>query len=381
MLNTLLRYLRFLLPICLAAPLLGACDSAIYDEEGDCDIHYRLKFVFDYNMLFADAFPSQVHSAGVYAFDAATGLFAWERRESGESLDREGYLMNLDGLKPGKYRVIAWCGLDNAHIDAAKPESFTLPRLTPGVSTIDDLKCRLERDRDADDAPHSSADLWDLYHGMVVDPLSLEPVDVEIIDPDSPEADGQTVTYVAKLKKDTNRVRVILQQLGGQDIDTENFSYTIEAENGLMAYDNSLLPDETITYHPHYQGFGMAGVDLSGGAAPASKSRDGEFTPVKVAIADLTIPRLVKDHPTTLTVYAPDGSVSARVPLTDYAILAARDQPFYVNGQYYRMGDQEYLDREDSHTLTFFLDRSRNWQAVSLQILSWRKVFNNVDLD
>ncbi len=384
MLNTLLKYLRLALPICLVAPLLGACDSAIYDEEGDCDIHYSLKFAFDHNMLFADAFTSQVHSVGVYAFDAETGLFAWQREESGEQLDRDGYLMNLDGVAPGKYRVIAWCGLDNERLDPTRPESFILPTLTPGVSTMADLTCRMERERDAADAAHSSADLWSLYHGMVVDPLSLDPIDMEIIDPNSLEADGQTITYVAKLKKDTNRVRVILQQLGGQDIDAENFSYTIEASNGLMAHDNELLADEKITFHPHSQGFGMAGVDLNGRTTVAD-SRDGDsdpaFTPVKVAIADLTVPRLIKDHPTTLTVYAPDGSVSARIPLVDYAIMAAATETFYDNhGKPYPMGDQEYLDREDSFTLTFFLDRNKNWQAVSLKILSWRTVFNHVEI-
>lgn len=388
MLTNLLKYFRLALPALIAAPLLAGCDSAIYDEEGDCDIHYRLKFSFDHNMLFAEAFPSQVHSVAVYAFDAETGLFAWQREESGFQLDKENYLMNLDGVKPGKYNVITWCGLDNAHLGDLneRPEAFKLPTLTPGVSKAEDLKCRLEREIDAQQNHHSRRDLWDLYHGNVVDPLTLEPIVMEIIDPNSLQADGQTVTYVAKLKKNTNRVRVILQQLGGQDIEAENFSYTITGDNGYMAHNNDLIPDQTITYHPHQTGTGMAGVDLNGPQlAPAS--RETNFTPVKVALADFTVARLVEeplalnpDKKTTLTVYAPDGSVSARVPLVDYAILAAQSTIFYKDGKPYKMADQEYLDREDTYTLTFFLDRNKNWQAVSLQILSWRLVLQSVEL-
>lgn len=376
MLTKLLNFLRYTLPVLLAAPLFTACDSAIYDEEGDCDIHYRLKFSFDHNMLFSEAFPSQVHSVAVYAFDAETGLFAWQREESGFQLDKDNYLMDLDGVPPGKYRVTTWCGLDNAHL-GNQPEAFTLPRLVPGQSTENDLVCRLERERDHLDAAHSSSNLWDLYHGKVVDPLSLEPIVVEILDPNSIQADGQTITYLAKLKKNTNRIRVILQQLSGEDIEAENFTYTIEAANGLMAHDNQLIADEKITYHPHTTGFAQAGLAL-GGTQLNAPSRDGdsEFTSVKVALADLTVARLIKDHPTNLTVFAPDGSVSARIPLVDYALLASHSELFYKDGRPYNMADQEYLDREDKYTLTFFLDKSKNWKAVSVKILSWRVVLS-----
>ncbi len=376
MLTLLQKHLRRLLAICLVAPLLAACDSAIYDEEGDCDIHYRLRFRFDHNLLFADAVNSQVTSVGVYAFDAETGLFAWQRLESGEALARSGYEMNLDGVEPGRYRLVAWCGLDNAHI-GGKPESFTLPKLTPGVSTREELRCRLERETDPDGSHHSRGDLWNLFHGFPADDQWNEQV-VEIIDPESLRADGQTVEYTVRLKKDTNRVRVILQQLSGEDIDAENFSYTIEAENGLMAHDNSLLPETKITYHPHRVGSGIAGVGLPG-LLSRDETPDG-IKPVKVAVADLSIGRLVKDNPVTLTVYAPDGKVSARIPLVDYALLAAEGETFYKDGRPYAMGQQEYLDREDSYTLTFFLDRSKDWQAVRLQILSWRIVFNHIDI-
>ena len=40
--------------------MLYACDSLIYDDEGDCSVNYRVKFRYDYNMKFADAFAHEV---------------------------------------------------------------------------------------------------------------------------------------------------------------------------------------------------------------------------------------------------------------------------------------------------------------------------------
>jgi hypothetical protein len=62
-----------------------------------------------------------------------------------------------------------------------------------------------------------------------------------------------------------------------------------------------------------------------------------------------------------------------RIPVADYALL--------VKG-YYRekMGDQEYLDRQDEYTMTFFLDEGE-WVSSVIYINSWRVVLNNSELN
>lgn len=344
-----------LFAVCLS---LTGCNNAIYDEEGDCEIHHRLRFRFDYNLLFADAFPAQVHSVAVYAFDA-DGKFAWMRTEKGDILASDGYLMDLDDVKPGKYDLIGWCGMDNAH-RGSQPESFKLPELTKGVSTREELICRMEREYQADRSAHSSVDLWDLYHGTTAD--------VEIFNSDTPDADGRTVVYNMNLMKDTNRVRVILQQLSGEDIEAEGFTYTIESDNGLMAHHNGLMDDETITYHPHHTETGTGGIIITDEGRAVRAATD-----VKVAIADLTVARLIKDRPMTLTVRNPKGEITARIPLVDYALL--------TKGNYTTpMTDQEFLDREDTYTLTFFLDKNYKWGGAVIYINSWRVVLSNYDV-
>lgn len=362
-----LKYCRYAalraLAVLVAVTALTGCDNAIYDDEGDCDIHYRLRFVYDYNLNWTDAFAHHVHSVAVYAF-RPDGTFAWQREESGMHLAADGYTMSLDGVEPGEYRLIAWCGMENSFL-GEQPESFTLPELTPGVSTERELRCRMERERrEMDGTAHSSVDLWPLFHGMVAD--------VTIIDPESPEADGQTVTYTCRLMKDTNRIRVILQQLSGADLDVDDFTFTITSDNGHMAHDNAVLDDETITYHPHHTESAVAGI---GKPEPAAEGRadEPEYTPVRAAIADLTVARLIYGRPMTLTVRNTVGETVASIPLVDYAVM--------VRGNYDEpMDEQEYLDREDTYTLTFFLDRNQKWSGVSVYINTWRVVSSDVEI-
>ena len=59
---------RTLAAIVCALTLLG-CDSVIYDGEGDCSVNYRVKFRYDMNLKFADAFAREVESVTLYLLD------------------------------------------------------------------------------------------------------------------------------------------------------------------------------------------------------------------------------------------------------------------------------------------------------------------------
>lgn len=343
-----------------AAATLSSCDGVIYEDLDPCSADYSLRFRWDHNMLFADAFKENVGSVAVFGFDADSEKLAWQINEKGEVLATDGYAMSLNGIKPGNYKVVAWCGLEN---DGIRDESFKVPEMVIGQSTLTDLTCRMEREVRVDGTHHSSSDLYDLYHG-VVDNVLIE-------DANTPDKSGNHI-YTVNLKKDTNRVRIILQQLSGEDVNADDFTYTIEESNGYLNHDNSLLDDETITYHPWQKKSGVAGVlDPEGETTRSAYSwlptrAEGD---VKVAIADLTMSRLIADRQSVLTVKRGDGKTVARIPLTDYALL--------VKDNYNReMSDQEYLDRQDNYTLTFFLDANSNWLSASILINSWKVVLN-----
>lgn len=338
---------------------LSSCNNSfIYDNEGDCEATYRVKFVYDRNMKWADAFASEVSSVHLYAFDTS-GTLVWHGSEKGNALSADNYTMTLD-LPAGDYRLLAWCGTEN---DGEREESFSVPQATVGTTRIEELQCRMRRKRDAAGA-YSDEKLYSLFHGSVdvtLPDLSLE---------------GGEYTCTVPLTKDTNHVRIILQHLSGDEVNPDDFTFRIEEENGLIAHNNELLSDETIIYREHDKRSGTAGLGINDypeiGGAASEKLSTREITSVSVAIADLTISRLVEGRKTFLTVENKDGERVARIPLTDYALLLK-------DGYQHSMSDQEYLDRQDEYSLTFFLDRNNLWIGTSIIINSWKVVLNDID--
>ena len=192
---------RTLAAIVCALTLLG-CDSVIYDGEGDCSVNYRVKFRYDMNLKFADAFAHEVESVTLYLLDGG-GRVVWQRTESGEALGKEGYAMEVDGA-PGTYDLLAWCG-------STDKGSFRIPESSSGK----ELTCTLKRESGSDGTGHVREDLDRLYHGYL---------------PNQTFGDTEgTYTYVVPLVKNTNNVRVVLQQRSGERLDEKRFSFRITA--------------------------------------------------------------------------------------------------------------------------------------------------------
>ena len=96
-------------------------------------------------------------------------------------------------------------------------------------------------------------------------------------------------------------------------------------------------------------------------------------TEIGVAMAELTVGRLVKGHRPILNVCNTQGDKVLSIPLIDYALL--------IKGHYNSsMSDQEYLDRQDEYNMTFFLDKQDNWVNSSILINSWRVILDDVDI-
>ena len=149
--------------------LLVSCDNAIYDDEGDCSVTYHLKFRYDMNMKFADAFTHEVKSVRLYAFNS-NGELVWQADEQGEILASGDYTMKLE-LAPGDYHLMAWCGLDNG-------ESFTVTDASHNCR-MTDLHCKLNRYLDkATGVSYSNKDLQKLEKFMQGKPIQSKKSDV-----------------------------------------------------------------------------------------------------------------------------------------------------------------------------------------------------------
>lgn len=336
---------------------LVSCDNLIYDYEGDCTVSYRLRFRYDMNLKWADAFANEVRSVHLYAFDKE-GVLVWQNAERVNPQVAADYSMMLD-LPAGSYKLIAWCGLDNG---GERAESFTVPDMTVGVSRQEELTCRLNRFSDAADAAYSDTRLHPLFHGTL---------DVEL----PSDEEGGDYTYTMPLTKNTNHIRIILVHLSGEETDVNKFTFRIEDKNGLMAHDNSLLPDVGITYRSW--AVQNSSAALGKGDDPAGRA---SVVQVNGAIADLTVGRMMAAHKEDmiLTIANDRGEVVARVPVIHYALLS---KTYYEEEYRHRMDDQEFLDREDEYVLTFFLDKDDRWLDASILIHSWRIVLDNVELN
>ncbi len=329
------RILTVLLCICCA---LCSCDSVIYDDEGDCSAYYLVQFKYDYNMKYADAFASEVESVTLYLADTSGGI-VWQKTESGSALAEDGYAMTVD-VDPGTYSLLVWCGTKDH-------TSFTVA----GASSATSLTCQLERSYDSSGDAYVDTDLDRLFYGYVENQVF-------------PDEEG-THTYTVSLTKDTNHFTVMLQQLSGNTMDADSFTFYITDSNGSMDWDNSLLPDEDITYHAWNTTLAESDIDVSEGTAIAG---------VNAVVAELTVPRLVTTQNPYLTVVENlTGEEVFSVPLIDYALL--------VKGYYNEsMDDQEYLDRQDEYSMVFFLDENNEWSDAYIYINSWKVVLQDTSL-
>lgn len=66
MLSAFKKIFVFLSATVLALGTTVSCDGLIYDGEGDCAVTYRVKFRYDMNMKFADAFSHEVSRVTLY---------------------------------------------------------------------------------------------------------------------------------------------------------------------------------------------------------------------------------------------------------------------------------------------------------------------------
>ena len=271
-----------------------SCDT-VWDDDDDCPTEYRVKFEYDYNMLHADAFASQVHSVTLYAFDA-DGKLVLQQTEQGDALADPNYTMAT---------------LHGEQVD-------------------------------------SVGYLQPLWHGSA--------------DTRTTSRAGRAELITVPLVKNTNTLRIILQQIAAGPVDASQFEFTVTDENGLMLHDNSLDPnDGALTYMPYYQAQGSADIE-----GTASEDQ------LNMAVAELSTGRLMADSDVRLTISnRQTGETVLSIPLIDYLELCKT----VAN---YDMPLQEYLDREDTYTMTFFLDTNNAWINTQVIINNWIVRYNDI---
>ncbi len=321
--------------------MMSSCNGVIYDNEGDCAIHYLVRFKYDCNMKFADAFAAEVKEVTLYLVDADKKI-VWQKTESGARLAEEDYAMEVDAA-PGTYSMLAWCSTE-------KPTSFRIG----DDGTRDGLTVTFDTDRYADGTHHISDRIDDLFHGYMADV-------------NFPVADEGTFIYTLPLTKDTNHFVITLQQLNGEPIDKDLVAFEITDDNATLDWDNAPLTGTPVTYHPWYKE--TVNADFGAQSVRANDSFAG-------VIAELTTSRLMENSTARLHIYRTDtGDTIASIRLIDALLLVMG----YENSK--KLTKHQYLDYKDEYSLTFFLDENHRWLNSVILIESWRVVYHEHELD
>jgi hypothetical protein len=368
-----IKNLFIYLTILVASALsVTSCDT-VYDDEGDCSATYKVRFRYDMNMKYADAFAHEVHAVSLFILDSDNNL-VWKGDESGAALAEDGYAMTVN-IKPGTYRLLAWC-TTNAEdsytfysTDGEPKPAATAASVPAFYSCVINNRSMAAYAYNYDDEDDESAtvvnhDLDALYHGMLNDvEFTSEP--------------GEHVVTIP-LTKDTNRFRIILQHISNEPISADDFTFEIEADNAVLNYDNSVDKGHEVVYYPWYESSVKGDIDHTDddAATPAAADDDDNNVDITVnaAEAELTVSRLMADdNPHLIVRKAESGEVVFRVPIIDYVTLVKGHE----NAS---MSDQEYLDRQDEYNMTFFLDKDDNWQKAFIYINSWKVVLLDKEL-
>lgn len=323
-----------LLSLIIMGTAFASCSSLVYDDTDDCQTNLRLKFMYDYNMKFADAFANEVKTVHLYAYDES-GVLVLDKTATVSGSD---YTMDVNELKSGvKYDFYVWAeGTKRTDTWAYGPSTSA----TSLTATLSESGSTVEND------------ITPLFYGSLTGAEFASRY-------------GTTQTITIPLIKDTNNVIVTLAEQNGESLNPSDYTFTITdaVGNTHFNYDNTPAASGSVTYSPWmtYQG--------------EVNDKETRSTTLSAVLAEFTLSRLMADRSNKdvrLVVTNNEGYEVINIPFIDCLLL--------TKGYYNReMSDQEYLDREDSYKLTFFITEGK-WISAAIYINSWRVVYQSKEL-
>ncbi len=305
---------------CLLLLLVLFSCTSIDETLPECRLYVR--FRYDYNMEFSDAFASQVNRVDVFVFDK-DGTFVIKKSEQGETLGGS-YRMPLP-LPAGEYRIAAWAGMS---------DDFEMPEPVAGKTTLEDLTVRMKREES-------------LVHNKALNPLWYGGVQAVSF------TGRQEQTETVSLIKDTNKFRFILQKSGpGEELDINDCLFEIRADNGYYDWNNDLLDDDMISYRPYY----LEKVEDVG------------------IVVEMNTMRLLEHKKVYLTLTRKsDGKELMRIDLIPYLLLTKMEG--------HNIPAQEYLDRQSEYAIVFFYNPELlNFLSTKIVINGWTIWLKGEDL-
>lgn len=310
--------------------------NAVFEDLEPCERKVKVRFVYDYNMEFANAFHNQVDCVSVMVYNEEGDHILTQRADRPDT-SNENWRMEFD-LPAGKYHLIAFGGIE------CEGASFHF-ETDPAKKTRSDLKVNLTRSLLS--APVGNA-LHHLYYGDMY--LTVPEIGK------GPEVTEDTMYMM----KNTNDFRILLAYEDGRPIEETDFEFTITDDNTSFNWDNNLISQGAVNYFPWTRSTTSAG------------STESE-QPSMMAYAEISTSRLMSGNESRLEVKRhSDGKKVVSIPLSDMLLILKSER-------YSWMGDQEFLDRQSVWNLTFILTGDDYWTGTSIIINNWVVRLNNIE--
>lgn len=307
---------------------LSSCNhNAVYDEpEAGCSQTYHIRFKYDYNMNFSDAFQSQVKFVSLYLINE-DGSIMFHKQEP-VSTTAGIYKMNVD-VAPGNYSIIAWC-------TAGDNENYIIP----ASDSADNLGVSIKSTGNINGTEYAQSRLDGLWYGCLED--------VEF-----PEKTAKNEICVP-LIKDTNTFSVSVQSNNGTPLEKSSLDFEIHDRNLTLNSMNQLYPALPVVYLPWKTDAGLRTCVSASLSTSRLLVENREYAKLKVFDSE-------------------SREELASINIID-AILKTKDI------QYTNLSNQEYLDREDKFNIIFVFDNHMKWIETRIVVNDWNYIYKDVDM-
>lgn len=337
----------------LLSILLGASscnDNLIFEDEKDCSVKVQFVFKKHRHALSqlagkeSDVFSSTVNRIHLFIYDTATGELVAEYKEKAENLKSAAQLGLGSGddrcylplnIGAGKYRMVAWCGLEEDDTNNAFYLSET--------SRAGYAECHVKLNDNGHPVNHAKYD--GLYHGVVHE----AEIDVN--------QDGTTVIPV-ELTKNTNDIAVWVQHTTATFSEGDYSVVYTDANGSLKFDDNTVSNDSKLEYTPHTTSMLTSSTEYNGSMVQAG-----------ALVAHISTSRLLAAHKddARLEVRDKEGKTVFSIPFIQYV----------TEMQTLTSDQQYYLDCEDTYNCSFYLTGEDGaWIPARIIINNWVKVPN-----
>ena len=294
--------------------------SWVKTDIDDCPTGVWLKIRYTCNMLDVDAAAQQVRDASIMVFDHEGNYVRRIEIDYGQ-LYSNNYCVEVSELPNGIYDFVVWSGLGDSHF------------MTTSPLRIDDLRLSLAAADKVQDAEYG-----DLFYGRIY----------------SVEVTGRYAVHEVDLTKDTNvLVCQVVPASGSGDVSIDRYGIQLKSSNGVLDACNNTVPSSLVLYAPYKMQADRVEDDLN-----------GQVETLGYAIKTL---RLVQGDNSRLVLNDNDsGNVILDLPLTDFLCQISS---FYTQSGR-PLTAQEYLDRQDFHTVILYMSESGN-SVVQCRINNW----------